>query len=50
MMISATRGYLADMTAHSVYGRYLLPTIDMADLLSKWNEKLNQTEQVDSDQ
>ena len=50
MMISAIRGYVADMTAHSVYGRYLLPTIDMAHLLSSWNEKSSQNEQADSEE
>jgi hypothetical protein len=34
MMISTMRGYLSEMTAHSVYGRYLLPSVDLARLLS----------------
>ena len=50
MMISAIRGYLADMTAHSVYGRYILPTIDMPDILAKWKEKFSPEGQVDTDQ
>lgn len=45
MVLSAIRGYLADMTAHSVYGRYMLPTIDMPDLLSQWNDELKQEDQ-----
>jgi len=36
MMISTIRGYLADMTAHSVYGRYILPAIDLPSLLTQW--------------
>ncbi len=49
MMISAIRGYIADMTAHSVYGRYMLPTIDMLDLLSRWKENTTQEDHLHKD-
>ena len=36
MLISTMRGYLSEMTAHSVYGRYLLPSVDLSRLLAEW--------------
>jgi len=36
MLIGTMRGYLSEMTAHSVYGRYLLPSVDLSRLLAEW--------------
>lgn len=33
MMIANVRGYLANITAYSPFGKYLLPSIDMKDLI-----------------
>lgn len=44
MMISTVRGLVSDMTAHSVYGRYFLPSVDLAALLSDWKGDVDETE------
>ncbi len=33
MMIANVRGYLANITAYAPFGKYLLPSIDMKDLI-----------------
>jgi len=45
MLIGTLRGYLSDMTAHSVYGRYLLPSVDLARLLAEWQAQDEGAEQ-----
>ena len=44
MMISTVRGLISDMTAHSVYGRHFLPSVDLAALLSDWKAGENRQE------
>ncbi len=39
MMISNIRGYLKNVTSYGVFGGYLLPSIDMADVLSQKMKK-----------
>lgn len=35
MVISSLRGYLANISSYSIYGQYLLPSIDLQDLIKK---------------
>lgn len=35
IMISSLRGYLRDLTGYGPFGAYVLPSIDMADLISQ---------------